>query len=103
MQKICQWKLKIVKRSDCQVDPYIDGDFEHSIILPGVNYEQMYDFLVNSNYLSNCKQNTFKSLDAYCTVCAECWLSSLEVREWTEKGITSSHGSFPSFSSSFVL
>ena len=87
------------KLSDCQVDPYIDGDFEHLKILPGVTYEQI---LVNRSHCSNSKQNAFKSLDAYRTVCAEGWLSSLEVREW-KRGITSSYGSFPFFSSSFVL
>jgi len=65
----------------CKVDPNIDNDFKYSV-LPSVIYEQIYDFLVNSSHSSNSKQNAFKSLDAYQTVCAEGWLSSLEVREW---------------------
>jgi len=63
-----------------KADPYIDNDFKYSV-LPGVTYEQIYDFLVNSSHSLNSKQNAFKSLDAYRTVCAEGWLSSLEVRE----------------------
>ena len=51
-------------------------------MLPGVTYEQIYDYLVSGIHSSNSKQNAFKSLDAYHTVCAEGWLSSLEVKEW---------------------
>ena len=40
---------------------------------------------MNSVY-SYSKQNAFKSLDAYRTVCAEGWLSSLQVKEW-KRGI----------------
>ena len=58
-----------------EVDPYIDNCFERSVELPGVTYEQIYDFLVNSVHSSNSKH-------AYHTVCAAGWLSSLEVKEW---------------------
>ena len=70
-----------------EVDPYIDGVFNYSADLLGVTYEQIYDFLVNSIHSSNRKQNAFKSLDAYRTVCAEGWLSSIQVKEW-KRGIT---------------
>ena len=66
----------------CEVDPYIDDVFRYSTVLPGVTYEQIYDYLVSGIHSSNSKQNAFKSLDAYRTVCAEGWLSSLEVKEW---------------------
>ena len=90
------------KLSDCQVNPYIDGDFEHSTGNPSrCDIWANIRLLVNRRHSSNSKQNAFKSLDAYRTVCAESWLSSLEVREW-KRGITS-YGSFPSFLSSFVL
>jgi len=32
----------------CTVDPYIDTDFHYSEELPGVTYEQIYDYLVNN-------------------------------------------------------
>ena len=76
-----RYKLKL-SEIFCEVDPYIDNCFERSVELPGVTYEQIYDFLVNSVHSSNSKQNAFKSLDAYHTVCAAGWLSSLEVKEW---------------------
>ena len=37
---------------------------------------------MKSVYSTNSKQNAFKSLDAYHTVCAAGWLSSLEVKQW---------------------
>ena len=76
-----RYKLKL-SEIFCEVDPYIDNCFESSVELPSVTYEQIYDFLVNSVHSSNSKQNAFKSLDAYHTVCAAGWLSSLEVKEW---------------------
>ena len=69
-----------------EVDPYIDGVLEHSADLQDVTYEQIYDFLVNRIHSSNNKQNASKSLDTYHTVCAEGWLSSLQVKEW-KRGI----------------
>ena len=80
-----RYKLKL-SEIVCEVDPYIDNGFEHSVELPGITYEQIYDYLVNSIHSSNSKQNAFKSLDAYHTVCASGWLSSLEVKEW-KRGI----------------
>ena len=62
--------------------PYIDTDFHYSEELPGVTYEQIYDYLVNNLHSSNVNQSAFKSLDAYRTVCVEGWLSSLQVRNW---------------------
>ena len=75
-----RYKLKLCEIF-CEVDPYIDNQFKNSVELPGVTYEQIYDFLVNSIHSLNNKQNAFKSLDAYHTVCAAGWLSSLEVKE----------------------
>ena len=64
----------------CTIDPYIDTYFHYSEELPGVTYEQIYDYLVNNLHSSNVNQSAFKSLDAYRTVCVEGWLSSLQVR-----------------------
>ena len=75
------------RRVFCEVDPYIDDVFRYSMVLPGVTYEQIYDYLVSGIHsLNTSKQNAFKGMDAYRTVCAEVWLSSLEVKEW-KKGV----------------
>jgi len=75
-----EWYISKLSEIFCKVDPYIDNDFKYSV-LSGVTYEWIYNFLVITIHSSNSKQNAFKSLDAYWTVCAEGWLSSLEVRE----------------------
>ena len=75
------------RRVFCEVDPYIDDVFRYSMVLPGVTYEQIYDYLVSGIHsLNTSKQNAFKGMDAYRTVYAEVWLSSLEVKEW-KKGV----------------
>ena len=43
----------------CEVDPYIDDVFRYSTVLPGVTYEQIYDYLVSGIHSSNSKQNAF--------------------------------------------
>ena len=39
-----KWYKSKLSETFSEVDPYIDGVFEYSADLPGVTYEQIYDF-----------------------------------------------------------
>jgi len=79
------FSLPISLIKQLSLDPYIDTDFHYSEELPGVTYEQIYDYLVNNFNSLDINQSAFKSLDAYRTVCIEGWLSSLQLSKEMEK------------------
>ena len=54
-----RYAVKLAEIS-CTIDPYNDTDFHYSEELPGVTYEQIYDYLVNNLHSSNVNQSAFK-------------------------------------------
>ena len=59
-----RYKLKLCEIF-CEVDPYIDNQFKNSVELPGVTYEQIYDFLVSSIHFWNSMENAGTLITLY--------------------------------------
>ena len=81
-----RYKKKLLSFS-CTTDPYCDN-FDFHGPLPPVKYGDIYEYLIiNTDQYTKQRQNAFKSLDAYRTVCSEGWTSNISTKSWQDQGV----------------